>query len=284
MKARRSRTARPTCRRYRLMPRDTEILFAVGRMAQSTSDQLCRLFFGDRSTGYRRLAKLVALRLLKVSVYHQDEPNVYSLRPEAINLLVESGMERQALYLSRVKRHLDVHLKCLNDVRLELVLAARTQNDMKLESFHSDLDLRRMSGIVAPAYIPDAIAELQLVSGPLALIIEIDLGSEGLSVFASKIEATVILWRREKRCWGAAAGRWRPVVFVPSTVRARALARTIVELGGGALWLLAEFKRLREQGAFGPIFASATDIAATPSGARVMYRGALTNAMQKVPL
>lgn len=51
MNARRSRIERPAARRYEVMPRDVEILHAVGRMAQATTGQLRHLFFRRREHG-----------------------------------------------------------------------------------------------------------------------------------------------------------------------------------------------------------------------------------------
>lgn len=275
MTLRRSRRERPPPRAYRLMARDMEILAAVGRLAQATADQLCRLFFGDASTGYRRLAKLVALRLLDVTVCHQNAPNVYTLSRAGLDLLVERGFDAKRLHRSRVGRLLDSHLRRLNDVRIELIVGLRSGDSATLHTFHSDLDLRRAAGTTTPAYIPDGIAELETSAGPLALIIEIDTGTEGITAFTPKVEATVELWRAGKHCWGAAPGQWRPSVFVPSPSRARALARAIAALEAGTLWLLAEFEIFRARGARGPVFASADEVAATPARVAIAYRGAL---------
>ena len=282
MNPRRSRGERPDARGYRITARDREVVLAVGRMAQATTDQLRRLFFGDPSTASRRLSKLVALRLLDVHVVHQDEPNLYTLGSGGLSFLGESGVAQAAVHRSRVGRHGDLHLQRLNDVRVELVLAARGRADVQLEAFHADLDLRRAAGSSPPAYIPDAIAELKTPAGRLALIVEIDLGSEGRSVFASKVEATVGLWRTGAKCWGAAPGAWRPALFVPAPMRARALARTIAEGGGGALWLVTEFERLRAVGALGPVFATADEVAAAPRGVPIPYRGALAPALAEL--
>jgi hypothetical protein len=112
-------------------------------------------------------------------------------------------------------------------------------------------------------------------TGPLALVIEIDTGTEGIAAFTPKVETTVELWRMERRCWGAAPGCWRPSVFVPSSGRARSLARAIVASGGGTLWLVGEFNVLRARGVLGQVFASVDEVVATPAHAAIAYRGSL---------
>ncbi|MDQ2643500.1 MAG: replication-relaxation family protein [Myxococcota bacterium] len=279
MTRRRSRRVRPVQRRYQVTDRDRQVLAAVGRMGQATSEQLRRLFFGDPSTASRRLAKLVALRMLDVHVLHENEPNVFTLGTSGVTLLVNSGHERATLHRSRVGQQRDRHLELLNDVRIELLLATRGRSDVELVRFHADLDLRRAAGAAVPAYIPDAIAELRLGAHRLALVVEVDSATEGLRVFARKAETTVTLWREGLPCWGAAPGTWRPAVFVPSGSRARALARVIEGVGAAPLWLVTEFTVFRERGALGPVFATATDVVNTPRGVSIPYQGALAPAL-----
>jgi hypothetical protein len=275
---RRSRSARPTARGYQVTLRDLEIIFAVGRMGQATSDQLLRLFFRDRSTSARRLAKLVALRFLDVHVEHVNQPNIHTLGSRAARLLAAHGFPAAALHRSRITKGLDQHLRMLNDVRVELVLGARARDDLRLEAFHADLDLRRAAGTSQPSYIPDAVVELNIGGTPLVLMLEIDTGTEGLKAFTTKVTTTVRLWRGMTKCWGAPSGGWRPLVFAPSRTRARALARSIVDAGGGDLWLVSEFSVALERGMLGPIFATAVEAAATPRGLPIVYRGALAPA------
>lgn len=275
MSERRSRAQRPAAGRWRLTERDRTILHSVGRMAQATTDQVCRLFFGETSTASRRLAKLVAARLLDVRVCDPSAPNVYTLSSRGLQLLSGSGVDAVELHCSRVGRHLDEHLRAINDIRVEFVLVTRQQNALQVDAFHSDLDLRRASGSPPPAYLPDAMVELAMTPGRLALVVEIDTGSESAAVFARKVDATVSLWRANRKCWGAAPGTWRPAVFVPSEGRARALARTIVERGGGPLWLVAETAKVRRTGILGAVFATADNVAATPRLRPVSYAGSL---------
>lgn len=284
MTTRRRRADRPPVRRYEVTARDREILHAVARMGQATSDQVCRLFFPDPSTAARRLAKLTALRLLDVHVCSQIEPNIYTLGKNGVHVVVgHDGLELDDVHRARVGQQVDRHVRLLNDLRVELVLAARTCQKVQVVAFRSDLDLRRAGGSPPPAYIPDAVVALDLPRHEIVLMVEIDTGAESLSVFVGKVGVTIAVWQAGERCWGAAPGTWRPAVFVLSESRARALAQAIVKVGGGDLWLVAEVDRLRDVGAFGPIFAAARDVAATPRGARIAYSGALAPGANEVP-
>ena len=277
------RLTRPEGREYELTLRDIEILLAIGRMGRATSRQLLRLFFRDPSTGYRRLRVLFGAGLTNVTASHSDEQNTYTLTGKGVSVLVKRGFDRNQLHQSRaVGCGVDLHLQYLNDVRVELILATRERPDVTLDRFYADLDLRRAAGERPPAYIPDSIAELAISPvkptdppRPLVLILEIDLGSEGGSVFASKVDTTVELWRTRRKCWGAEPGTWRPVVFVNSSTRARTLARLITNHDGGELWFIGALDRLADVGALGPIFALAQDVAAADRRQPIDYRTAI---------
>jgi hypothetical protein len=278
MNARRRRDARPALRSFVVTPRDVELVNSVGRMAQATSDQLRRLFFGDPSTASRRLSKLVAMRLLDVHLGNLNEPNVYTLGAKAGDLLERFGRDTRQLHRPRVRFGADVHLRLLNDVRIELVLAARTRSDVELVAFHADLDLRRAAAGTPVGYIPDAVAELVIGVTRHALMLEVDTGTEGSATFREKATATVQLWQAGAKCWGAAAGTWRPIALAPTATRVRALARAIVDAGGSELWLLSEFSVLQERGGLGPVFATAAEAASVGRGAPMPYRYALAPA------
>lgn len=280
--ARRRRAERPRARRYEVTPRDREIVYAVARMGQATSGQLCKLYFTERSVATRRLAKLVALRLLDVNVREQSGPNIFTLTAAGAALLEAGGADPNELHRSRVGRHVDDHLRALNDLRTEFVLAARRKVGLEIDAFHADLDLRRAAGSRPPAYVPDALVELTTPAGRLVLVVEIDTGTEGRSVFAMKVAETVQLWRTGQKCWGAAPGTWRPACFAMSEGRVRALAGAIVDRGGGALWLLADLGHVRAVGALGRIFATAAEVADTPRVQPVRYNAALVPAADEV--
>src|SRR5690606_38586356 len=250
---RRSRVVRPESRRLNLTARDLDLLYGIGRMGQATSHQLRRLFFGDQITALRRLAKLLSARRVEVSVVAQDGPHVYTLGNAATAALRSAGFSTEQLHRVRPRYAVDLHLQTINDVRVEFVVGARARPDVELVGFLADLDLRRLGGSPPPAYVPDAIVTLSLPRGTLVLVVEVDLSTEGVTVFNLKVTATVELWRRGAPCWGAAPGTWRPVVFVPDGTRARALARGIHQAGGGELWLVSELGLLRERGAFGHV-------------------------------
>ena len=272
---RRSRSERPVARRYAVTARDREVLFAIGLMAMATTDQIRRLFFGDASTASRRLAKLVALRLLDAHVSLTNAQNIFTLTRKALGLLEANDMDMTLLHQARVGRSIDSHLLMMNELRVQFVLGVRKNPGVDLRSFSADLDLRRQAGSSPPSYVPDAIVDLLLPTGRLVLIVEVDTSTEATSVFAKKVAQTIDLWSAAEACWGAGRGIWRPVAVVPGAGRARALARAIVKQGGGDLWLLAEAQNICTRGIFGSVFAAASEVAAIGRGVPIEYRGAL---------
>ena len=275
MPARRSRATPPERRDVRVMARDLDILTTVGRMGCATTEHVTRLWFGDPSTGSRRLAKLVAARFLRVHLGRLDEPNGYVLTERGVEVLERHDVDVATLHRSKVGRSLDAHLRALNDVRVEFVLAERA-GLFRVEAFHADLDLRRAVSGKMPRYLPDAIVEITPCRGePLALFVEIDLGTESATTFASKVRVTVEADADGAELWGVMPGSWIPVAIAPTPGRVRSLARAIMGAGGSDLWYLSEFGRFREHGAGGVVLARPEDVLQTRRGEEIPYRGRL---------
>lgn len=269
---RRSRDERPSRGKYRVTERDLEILRAVGRMKVATTEQLRKLFFADPSTASRRLSKLVALRLLTVSVADLNRPNLYVLTDAGRELLVEAGIESDDLHVARPVPRVDPHLMALNDLRLALTLASRSRSGIEVTRFLADHDLRRVDG--TNGYIPDALVVIEEEGAEaVKLVVEIDLGGERAVQFAPKIETTVMLARAGRSVWGLTPP-WRPVVLVPTASRLRTLAGTIVRGGGGDLWIGGLLDRVAAD-PFGPVFATASMIEKTPAGTELAFPGRL---------
>lgn len=269
--ARRSRSVRPAKRGIRVTARDLEILQGIGRMGAATTDQVRRLWFGDPSTAVRRLARLTAVHLLDVHVGRRDEPNVYVLGRRGVDVLLHEDVDEASLHRSKATRGIDPHLRALNDLRVELVLAER-RGLLNVRAFHGDLDLRRSVAGTMPSYLPDAIVELGVGDEDvLALFAEIDLGTESAATFAGKVRVTVEASVPDQSLWGFETGAWMPIVLAPTPGRVRALARAIVGAGGADLWLAAQLDVVRERGIAGAVFARPLDVVETARGVPLPY-------------
>jgi hypothetical protein len=271
---RRSRDERPARRRFRVTARDLEILRAIGRMKVATTHQVVLIFALLSSVASRRLAKLVALGCLAVAVADMNAPNLYFLTETGRVLLADAGLDEGDLHVARPAPRLDPHLRTLNDLRIALTVAQRRRNDVLTTLFLADHDLRRADG--SNTYIPDAVVVIEEEGAePVRLVVEVDLGGERASQFASKIETTVALARAGRAVWGL-PHPWRPVLLAPSVARLRVLSGQITRGGGGELWIAGELGAvLRDP--LGAVFATAAMIASAGSVDAVRFPGRLVH-------
>lgn len=271
-KPRRSRRTKPTKTARALTARDVELLTFVGRAKAATTDAVAALFFGERSTASRRLARLAGAGLLRVHVPHLNDPNWYCLTERGVKALLAEGVDGDTLFPGRLpKSDALAHLRHLNDFRVALLLACRARPDVELSILLADHDLRRIAGLATPPYVPDVVVELQRAGmPPLALFVEIDLAQESAPFFASTKGAFTVASAREKAVlWGMRA--WRPVVLASTGTRLRSLARAMAAAGAGDLWLGSTFEALGREGVFGPAFAKLSAVAAVPRDASLAF-------------
>lgn len=269
---RRSRTERPKDHEGRLTPRDVELLTTVGRQKVATTDQLATMYFGDRSTASRRLARLVGMGLLKVSVRDLNSPNFYLLTKKGHATLIREGVDEESLHLGRLPaaEHLE-HLRALGDFHAMLAREVPAHTGVTLDLLLFEHDLRRLSGSPPPSYLPDLLVRLARGEAPATgYAIEIDLGAESAEYLArTKARTTVALARERRPLFGL--DRWRPLLVTPSASRLHTLAVAIAAEGGGNLWAGSEFGRLQSHGVLGASFATVTTIAATSRNAPIAY-------------
>lgn len=261
---RRRRGERSPKRAGELTPRDIEILTFIGRAKAVTTDAIAILYFGDRSTASRRLARLQGAGLVKVHVEHLNAPNWYALTERGAEHLVAYGIDERALHVGRFPRRETLeHLRYLNEFRAALDLAARDHGAVTVETFLSDFDLRRLAGADVPSYVPDFVVSLAREGrSPLGLLGEVDLGNESARFIAStKGRETLAAYQAKAPLWGLA--RFRVLFLAPSLARLRSVGLALANEGADALWLGTTFDRLREVGPLGFAFAAMSTVAKT---------------------
>lgn len=260
---RRSRSEKPNVR-CALTPRDVELLAAVGRMKVASTRHL-RVFFGDRSTLTRRIAKLFGAGLVMVWNPSQNGENRIALTARGLRLAAAHGFAAEDLHVAgRVDRD-DVHLARLNDLRIAFVLAAKLRPEVDVAQFVSDHDLRRQLGVKAArrdVVIPDALVTLAAPGYEIRFALELDLSTETGRQWSRKVRTTVERYRQGQDLLGL-AHPWRALLVAPSEARLRHLARVTAEEGGGELWIGALFGDVLAD-PYGPKYALAGEIAKTP--------------------
>ncbi|MCB9637090.1 MAG: replication-relaxation family protein [Sandaracinus sp.] len=232
-------------------------------MKHATTNQLAALFFGHVTAATRRIAKLFALGLLAVHCLDLNAPNLITLTPRGEKHLVGRGAARSELHVARRVDRIDEHLRVVNDLRVGLVLAARTRSDLSLDLYLADHDLRRTLGRAARTaeYIPDALVRLVLATGRvLHLVVEVDLGTEWRAHLVAKVRTVHELAGQHAPAYGLAFP-WRPLVLAPTYTRARAIARLIGEEHGGDFWALGLIEGVTND-PFGATYALARDLVA----------------------
>lgn len=262
--SRRSRAVKPK-RAGRLQPRDLEILAAIGRMRAATTPQLAALFFGDPSTASRRLAVLLGLGLVLVTVRSLNEPNLYTLSRHGLAALVRAGYDPETFFTTRLPASAGLeHLLAIGDLRVALLVEVEATEGLMAPTVLLDHELRRIAEKEGAAIIPDLLVQLEDGAGrTLALDFELDLGEESAVYFArAKGKTTLELARAKGRLWGFAP--WRPLVVTPSPHRLRHLAVALTEVGAGALWWGTTSEAVNARGLLGPAWASAEEIARRP--------------------
>jgi hypothetical protein len=265
---RRSRTKRALRRNYRRTERDVLLLHAVARLQVATTGQLCRLFFADRRTCSRRLAKLHALGLLDVHVPALAGENLYTVPARTMELLEEEGFDPIELHRGGVHRQDLGHLVALNDVRVALVVACGAHPEVELELLLADADLRRRAGAVTPTLVPDLLARMKTATGPFGLAIEIDTGTESATFFAkTKGVAYASLLGGGHSCWGVEP--WRPLLVARSARRLASVAARLREIADVRGWLGVEMPRIVTESVLGPVHVPLAELLVEKQARRV---------------
>jgi len=268
---RRSRDARPEPKAFRLGERDIRIMQGLARMKLARTTMLQRLYFGDRSTASRRLAKLVALKLANVFVPHLNSENVYGLSERGRVVLLERGVDDNEIHVGRSIRRADLeHLLAINEVRVALVRGCRGSN-ITIDFFRSDSDLRRLAGLTPPSYLPDALVRLRSGSVTTGLVIEVDTGSEGSRYFLSrKVEPLASIAASSGDVWGLRP--WRPILVTLTTGRLRRLAGVLATHGGSQIWLGTTVELLNRLGPTGLVAVTLSEAANAPTDGDLVPR------------
>lgn len=224
--------------RIELSPRDEALLRALARFRVARTRDLTDLVFrGVRpDTAAQRLRRLFDAGFLDVQAGDRSKESVYSLGPKARDWLAARGDRLGRRPSGRIEHHLDV-------VRawVQLALAVHELPGLALERLRPDWELREHLGAPTGVVLPDALAHVRLTAGGepvhVRLALEVDRGSEDLSILAAKLGG----YERLLASQGGLLG-WREiglaVVLTPKAQgRGQAIQRLLTE-GWSSWWLL----------------------------------------------
>jgi hypothetical protein len=240
----------------RFVPRDIQILYALGLLGPTLAEIIGRLLFPTtseaeeerRATTRARLSKLAEAGF--VSILRPNgvtSPNLYALTARGRELVVsETDADPARLrVMTKLGRTNIVHHSMIVSLRVSLVLACRLQPETVLQAFHSERELRGRAQASSSPVVPDALVILARASRRLAWAIEADTGTERHSVWKRKLTAY-----RERRAQGTFFDEpdWGLAILVPTERRARSIFRAIESENAGGFAVVGVEAALQEQG------------------------------------
>lgn len=164
------------------MPRDQDLLRALARLRVARTSAVVQLCLGGirRDTAARRLRRLFDAGFLAVRTAAATQESLYMLGPKGRQFVTGEGEAEPGVPLGSLEHHLAIVDTWVSVATLELP-------GVGLQLARADWELRTEFG-GGLAIIPDLFVVLDTPPGPVALAIEVDLGTEPLKVLRAKVE------------------------------------------------------------------------------------------------
>lgn len=202
-----------------LTARDLDIMTLLGLTGYVGSHQVAREFFQTTDRARERLRQLYDAGYLTVTLQDSTKPNLLSLSRQGLKVLDEERPELTgrvrlagAIRLSGVAHHL-----AIVDARLYVAALGSIQGTPLLRWGNAGSDLGRERGLTRFHLEPDGLAELGSDQEVFTIALEVDRGTEPLSVLRRKCERYVGVALE-----GQVSGLW--LIVAASELRAQSLA------------------------------------------------------------
>ena len=250
------------------LPRDLQVVYAVGRMGTVTIADTFQLWYGSPHTARVGFGRLVRLGLLR-SFPRTDplSPAWFTLTPKGLEWTAEqAGCDESELRAFAGIRRINLPaLSMRNRFWTSLVLACRRLPSVHLGSFRPEWELRSLRSDSVPV-VPDAVVTLVGAEATgereCAWALEADGGTERSAVWKGKASRYAEL-RTTGRLYGVAD--WRLLAIVPSSRRARSVAIAVTAGGAGAFSFVGVAGRLDEGRAFDGALWPCLELARLPA-------------------
>lgn len=192
---RHSRTRRRKGVRVELTQRDRDVLLALARFRLARTSQLYRYAFSGirQDTAAARLRRLFDSRYVSVLGFGPLAENLYRLGPVGRQTLQAEGVRLGASPRGAIEHHLGI---------VEGWTRLAAEPEIELARCLPDWELREELGLGQIAVIPDLFALVRLQGQLVPLAIEVDCGTESVSVLRSKVERYAALWGRSPGLFG----------------------------------------------------------------------------------
>lgn len=176
--------------RVRLSDRDQAVIQALARFRLARTSDLVDFAFPEtrRDTVARRLRRLFDAGFLDVRSGDRSEENLYVLGPGG-----RAWVESHGGNPLRAPRGGLAHHVAIVRAWVDLALVADRIDGLQLGLVRSDWEIREHPETAGSPVIPDALVQLSIGNGhdqqAIRLALEVDLGTEPLSVLARKVGA-----------------------------------------------------------------------------------------------
>lgn len=183
-----------------LTDRDLDALTLTGLCAYVSTNQIAREFFPTLDRARRRLRVLFDAGYVAVTLASSTLPNLVSLTRKGLSTVSEARGEvadrlrlAGTIRLAGVRHHLGVV-----DVRLYAAVLGAKRGAPLVRWSNGSSERFKAFGFDAARLSPDGLAEFQTPRGPVAVAVEVDLGTETLAVLSRK-------WKKYRRVAAAEA-------------------------------------------------------------------------------
>ena len=213
--------------------RDDAMLHALARFRLArTSDLVAYAFAGvRRDTAAVRLRRLFDSRFLAVLPPEQGEENIYRLGPAGKAHLAEEGVVAGGVPRGGLDHHLAI---------VETWVAVAGLAGLELERALPDWELREQFRTTELHVVPDLFLLIRVGGHQHAVAVEVDRGTESVSVLNRKLEAYRSLWGQAPGLFGY--DRFGVVVVCQAVSRRAQLAAALkkVWVVPHVLWVAPE--------------------------------------------
>lgn len=178
-----------------LTGRDAAVIHALSRFRLArTSDLVAYAFAGvRRDTAAARLRRLFDAKYLAILPPEQGKENVYRLGPAAKAYLAEEGVVARGVPRGGLEHHLAI-------VETWVLIAGFA--DLELERALPDWELREQFRTTELQVVPDLFLLVRAGEHQHAVAVEVDRGTESLSVLNRKLDAYRSLWGQAPGLFG----------------------------------------------------------------------------------
>lgn len=183
-----------------LTERDLDLLTLTGLCRYVSTNQLGREFFPSFDRTRRRLRALFDADYISIALASSTLPNLISLTRKGLAAISETQPDLSSrlglagtIRLQGVRHHLSVV-----DMRLYAAAIGALREAPLVRWSNGGSERLKELGLDAHRLVPDGVAEFRAPAGPVAVAIEVDLGTEALPVLARK-------WTKYRRAAGDGA-------------------------------------------------------------------------------